>query len=60
MAEFDRHPGRGFPFRPSLDHVAELGVDYVLLQAETFARLVHGQIAETVGPAENEDPLEPI
>lgn len=47
-----------FLFARASTTVAELGVDYVLLQAETFARLVHGQIAETVGPAENEDPLE--
>jgi heptaprenyl diphosphate synthase len=29
---------------------AELGLDAVQIQAVTFARLVHGQIAETVGP----------
>lgn len=38
--------------------VAELGTDYVRLQAETFARLVQGQIAETRGPQEGDDPLE--
>lgn len=38
--------------------VADLGVDYVKLQAETFARLVQGQIAETRGPLNGEDPLE--
>ena len=37
--------------------VAELGVEYVALQAETFARLVQGQIAETKGPGPDEDPL---
>lgn len=37
--------------------VAGLGTDYVLLQAETFARLVQGQIAETRGPGAGEDPL---
>lgn len=37
--------------------VADLGVDYVKLQAETFARLVQGQIAETRGPLNGEDPL---
>lgn len=47
-----------FLFARASTTVAELGVDYVLLQAETFARLVHGQIAETVGPADDEDPLE--
>lgn len=38
--------------------VAELGVDYVRLQAETFARLVQGQIAETRGPQSEDDPLQ--
>ena len=38
--------------------VAELGVDYVMLQATTFARLVQGQIAETRGPGATDDPLE--
>ena len=38
--------------------VATLGTDYVLLQAETFARLVQGQIAETRGPGAEDDPLE--
>jgi Geranylgeranyl pyrophosphate synthase len=37
--------------------VASLGADFVELQAETFSRLVQGQIAETVGPAEGADPL---
>jgi heptaprenyl diphosphate synthase len=38
--------------------VAGLGPDFVELQAETFSRLVQGQIAETVGPAEGVDPLQ--
>lgn len=38
--------------------VARLGVEFVKLQAETFSRLVQGQIAETRGPAEGESPLE--
>ncbi len=37
--------------------VAKLGVEYVALQADTFTRLVQGQIAETRGPAEGEDAL---
>lgn len=37
--------------------VAKLGVEYVALQAETFTRLVQGQIAETRGPSEGEIPL---
>jgi heptaprenyl diphosphate synthase len=35
----------------------ELGIDAVRLQASTFSRLVHGQIAETAGPAEGEDAI---
>lgn len=37
--------------------VATLGVEYVALQADTFARLVQGQLAETRGPQPGEDPL---
>ena len=36
---------------------AELGAEAVRLQAQTFARLVHGQIAETVGPRAGDDPV---
>ena len=46
-----------FLFARASTTVAELGVEYVHLQAETFARLVQGQIAETKGPEETEDPL---
>ena len=35
---------------------ADLGPDAVRIQARTFARLVHGQIAETVGPRDS-DPV---
>ena len=38
--------------------VADLGTDYVRLQAETFARLVQGQIAETRGPQPGDDLLQ--
>jgi heptaprenyl diphosphate synthase len=34
---------------------ADLGPEAVRIQAATFARLVHGQIAETVGPAAGQD-----
>ncbi|MGR6316733.1 polyprenyl synthetase family protein [Micromonospora soli] len=37
-------------FARAADIAAELGPEAVRLQARTFARLVHGQIAETVGP----------
>jgi heptaprenyl diphosphate synthase len=46
-----------FLFARASDIVAELGEDFVQLQARTFARLVQGQIAETVGPAAGEDAL---
>ena len=37
--------------------VAQLGSDTVRTQAQTFSRLVHGQIAETVGPPEGTDAI---
>ncbi|MFZ1409824.1 MAG: polyprenyl synthetase family protein [Micropruina sp.] len=46
-----------FLFARASSIVATLGTDYVALQAETFARLVQGQIAETRGPQDGEDPL---
>lgn len=45
-------------FARASETVAELGTGYVRLQARTFARLVQGQIAETRGPGEADDPLE--
>ena len=47
-----------FLFSRASSTVATLGTDYVLLQAETFARLVQGQIVETRGPGAEDDPLE--
>lgn len=44
-------------FSRASTEVAKLGTEYVRLQAETFARLVQGQVAETIGPAESEDRL---
>ena len=38
--------------------LALLGPDAVRIQAETFSRLVSGQIAETIGPQPGADPLE--
>ncbi len=46
-----------FLFAKSSELTATLGPDAVRIQAETFARLVEGQILETVSPAEGEDPL---
>jgi heptaprenyl diphosphate synthase len=45
-------------FARASDTVAELGPEFVHLQAQTFSRLVQGQIAETVGPTDSEDPLD--
>jgi heptaprenyl diphosphate synthase len=38
--------------------LADLGPEAVRIQAETFTRLVAGQISETVGPRQGQDPLE--
>ena len=46
-----------FLFARASDIVADLGPDAVRIQAQTFSRLVQGQIRETVGPREGEDPL---
>ena len=43
-------------FARAADIAADLGTEAVRLQARTFARLVHGQIAETVGPR-GSDPI---
>jgi heptaprenyl diphosphate synthase len=47
-----------FLFARASETVAKLGTDFVELQAQTFARLVQGQIAETRGPLDGEDPLQ--
>ncbi|MFD1081419.1 polyprenyl synthetase family protein [Micromonospora andamanensis] len=44
-------------FARAADVAAELGPEAVRLQARTFARLVHGQIAETIGPRPGDDPV---
>ena len=46
-----------FLFSKSSELTAELGADAVRIQAETFTRLVEGQILETVAPGPGEDPL---
>ncbi len=38
--------------------LADLGSDAIRIQAETFTRLVSGQVAETVGPRPGQDSLE--
>ncbi|HEY2553250.1 MAG TPA: polyprenyl synthetase family protein [Streptosporangiaceae bacterium] len=47
-----------FLFARASQILAELGPDAIRIQAETFARLVAGQIAETVGARPGEDPLD--
>ncbi|MBA2955653.1 polyprenyl synthetase family protein [Nocardioides sp. CGMCC 1.13656] len=46
-----------FLFSKSSELTAELGPDAVRIQAQTFTRLVEGQILETVAPRPGEDPL---
>jgi heptaprenyl diphosphate synthase len=47
-----------FLFSKSSEYTARLGAEAVKIQAETFTRLVEGQILETLGPGEEEDPLD--
>jgi heptaprenyl diphosphate synthase len=47
-----------FLFARASDLLADLGPEAVRIQARTFERLVTGQIRETVGPADGQDPLE--
>ena len=46
-----------FLFSKSSELTAELGPDAVRIQAQTFTKLVEGQILETVQPGPGEDPL---
>jgi heptaprenyl diphosphate synthase len=46
-----------FLFARASQILADLGEDAIRIQAATFARLVNGQIAETVGLRPDEDPL---
>jgi heptaprenyl diphosphate synthase len=45
-------------FARASDVLADLGPEAVRLQARTFDRLVQGQIHETVGPQDGDDPVE--
>ncbi|ANH37217.1 Heptaprenyl diphosphate synthase component 2 [Nocardioides dokdonensis FR1436] len=47
-----------FLFARSSELTSRLGADAVRIQAETFTRLVEGQILETVDPGPGEDPLQ--
>jgi heptaprenyl diphosphate synthase len=44
-------------FARAADVATELGLEAVRIQAHTFSRLVHGQIAETSGPLDGEDAI---
>jgi heptaprenyl diphosphate synthase len=45
-------------FARASDLLADLGPEAVRIQARTFARLVQGQIQETIGPSDGADPLQ--
>lgn len=47
-----------FLFARAAELVADLGPEAVRLQAQTFERLVTGQLLETAGPKADEDPVE--
>ena len=45
-------------FAKASDRMVDLGLEAVRIQSQTFARLVEGQIRETLGPSEGDDPLD--
>jgi len=47
-----------FLFARASDLLADLGPECVRIQARTFERLCTGQIRETIGPGEHDDPLQ--
>src|SRR5579872_4809508 len=47
-----------FLFAQASRILADLGPDAVRIQAETFNRLVAGQLAETIGPRPGQDPVD--
>jgi heptaprenyl diphosphate synthase len=47
-----------FLFAQASQILARLGPDAVRIQAETFSRLVTGQMTETIGPRPGQDPLD--
>jgi heptaprenyl diphosphate synthase len=47
-----------FLFSCASNVLADLGAEAIRVQATTFAQLVSGQIAETVGPQPGQDPLD--
>jgi heptaprenyl diphosphate synthase len=47
-----------FLFAQASRILADLGPEAIRIQAETFGRLVSGQMAETIGPRPGQDPLD--
>jgi heptaprenyl diphosphate synthase len=47
-----------FLFARASQILADLGAEAIRIQAETFSRLVTGQVAETVGPSPGVDPFD--
>jgi geranylgeranyl pyrophosphate synthase len=47
-----------FLFARASQILADLGAEAIRIQAETFSRLVTGQVAETVGPQSGADPFD--
>jgi heptaprenyl diphosphate synthase len=47
-----------FLFAQASRILADLGPEAIRIQAETFSRLVAGQMAETIGPPPGQDPLD--
>ena len=46
-----------FLFARASSILADLGTEAIRIQAETFTRLVSGQVAETIGPRAGQEPL---
>ncbi|GII93563.1 polyprenyl synthetase family protein [Sinosporangium siamense] len=44
-------------FAQASEILADLGPEMIRIQAQTFSRLVRGQIRETIGPRDGEDPV---
>ncbi|GAT68066.1 geranylgeranyl pyrophosphate synthase [Planomonospora sphaerica] len=44
-------------FAQASEILADLGPDIIRIQAQTFSRLVRGQIRETIGPRDGDDPV---
>jgi heptaprenyl diphosphate synthase len=47
-----------FLFARASNLLADLGTEAIRIQAQTFTRLVSGQVAETLGPRPGQDPLD--